>query len=296
MRRRIALIGLLALMMLLPSRPVDAVSTIEVEAELGGRDVTTADSTDPIRIEPRKEVPLELTLRNLGDEVEEIRYVRLEGKALGLTFLTYDLGVRTTLDPGERATVATALDFFDLDNQATGYLGTSLRVYDPNRQLLGEQRFVVDVRGRATSTLGLFAIVVVGISIFSVTVLVLNTLRRRLPPNRFVRGLQFAVAGSAVGVTLALGVAILRVAFADVEAWVPLVTLPTVIAFAVGYIAPGPLSRSIRDVREEALREVADKVAARAARVSSGAFIPGSGFAEREPVSVPAEREDESAP
>lgn len=296
MRRRIALIGILALVMLLPSRPVDAVSTIEVEAELGGRDVTTADSTDPIRIEPKEEVPLQLTLRNLGDEVEEIRYVRLEGKALGLTFLTYDLGVRTTLDPGERATVATALDFFDLDNQATGYLGTSLRVYDPNRQLLGEQRFVVDVRGRATSTLGLFAFVVVGISIFSVTVLVLNTLRRRLPPNRFVRGLQFAVAGSAVGVTLALGVAILRVAFADVEAWVPLVTLPTVIAFAVGYIAPGPLSRSIRDVREEALREVADKVAARAGRAASGAFIPGSGFAEREPVPVPAEREDDPAP
>ncbi len=296
MRGRIVLIGILALVMLLPSRPVDAVSTIEVEAELGGRDVTTADSTDPIRIEPKEEVPLELTLRNLGDEVEEIRYVRLEGKALGLTFLTYDLGVRTTLDPGERATVATALDFFDLDNQATGYLGTSLRVYDPNRQLLGEQRFVVDVRGRATSTLGLFAFVVVGISIFSVTVLVLNTLRRRLPPNRFVRGLQFAVAGSAVGVTLALGVAILRVAFADVEAWVPLVTLPTVIAFAVGYIAPGPLSRSIRDVREEALREVADKVAARAGRAASGAFIPGSGFAEREPVPVPAEREDDPAP
>lgn len=296
MSRRIVLLGVLVLAMLLPSRPVDAVSTIEVEAQLGGRDVATADSADPIRIEPREEVPLELTIRNLGDEVEQVRYVRLEGKALGLTFLTYDLGVRTTLDPGERATVETALDFFDLDNQATGYLGTSLRVYDLNRQLLGEQRFVVDVRGRATSTLGLFAFVVVGISIFSVTVLVLNTLRRRLPPNRFVRGLQFAVAGSAVGVTLALGVAILRVAFADVEAWVPLVSLPTVIAFAVGYIAPGPLSRSIRDVREEAFREVVDKVAARAARAPSGAFIPGSGFAAREPVPVPAERDDEPAP
>jgi hypothetical protein len=284
MRHRLLLLGLFALALLLPQRVAHAEDTIEIEARLGGRDVATADSTDPIRIEPRQEVPLELTIRNLGDQVEEIRYVRVEGKALGLTFLTYDLGVRTTLAPGEEATIETALDFFDLDNQATGYLGTSLRVYDGSRELLGEQRFVVDVRGKATSTLGLFAFVVVGISIFSVTVLIANTLRRRLPANRFVRGLQFAVAGSAIGITLALGAAILRVAFTDVEAWVPLVALPTVIAFAVGYIAPGPLARSIRDVREEALLDVADKVAARAA--SAGAFIPGSGYSEREPIAA----------
>ena len=287
MRRLVALLGLLGAMLLLPAAPARAGSTIEVEARLGGRDVATADSTDPIRIEPRKEIPLELTIRNLGDQTEEIRYVRLEGKALGLTFLTYDLGVRATLEPGEQTTVETSLDFFDLDSQATGYLGTSLRVYDGDRRLLGEQGFVVDVRGKATSTLGLFAFVVVGISVFSVLVLIANTLRRRLPANRFVRGMQFAIAGSAIGVTLALGVSILRVAFADVEAWVPLVMLPTSIAFALGYLAPGPLSRSIRDVKEEeALQLAAETAVLRASGgfepATSGAFIPGSGFSPRE--------------
>ena len=286
MRRRLALLGLLVAVLVLPEVAAHAASTVSIQANIAGRDVASADSTDPVRIEPRKEVPLELTIRNDGTHAQQIRYVRLEGKALGLTFLTYDLGVRATLEPGEQTTVTTALDFFDLDSQATGYLGTSLRVYDAERRLLGEQRFVLDVRGKATSTLGLFAIVVVGISIFSVTVLVANTLRRRLPANRFVRGVQFAVAGSAIGLTLALGVSILRVAFADVEAWVPLVMFPTVIAFALGYIAPGPLSRSIRDVREEeALQLVAQQALARrsGAEASAGAFIPGSGFSAREP-------------
>lgn len=273
MRRRLALLGLMAAMLLYPQASAHAATAIEIDARIGGRDVASADSTSPIRIDPREEVPLELTIRNRGRETQEIRYVRLEGKALGLTFLTYDLGVRTTLKPGEQTTVETALDFFDLDNQATGYLGTSLRVYDADRRLLGEQGFVVDVRGKATSTLGLFALVVVAMAIFSVGVLVANTLRRRLPSNRFVRGLQFAVAGAAIGVTLALGVSILRVAFADVEAWVPLVFLPTVIGFALGYIAPGPLSRSIRDVREEeALQVVAQVAVARA----SGIHVPAS--------------------
>lgn len=294
MRRALAVVAVLVAVVALPPVPAHAaISNVEIEARLAGRDVATADSSDPIRIEPREEVPIEITIRNTGDQAERIRYVRLEGKALGLTFLTYDLGVRTTLRPGEETTVETALDFFDLDSQATGYLGTSLRVYDGDRRLLGEQTFVVDVRGKATSTLGLFAVVVVGIAVFSVTVLVLNTLRRRLPANRFVRGMQFAIAGASVGVTLALGVSILRVAFADVEAWVPLVFLPTVVGFVLGYLAPGPLSRSIRDVREqEALDAAAQRALARATGAhapASGAFIPGSGFAERSRLEPDAE-------
>jgi hypothetical protein len=288
-RRRLLLFVVVATSLLLPQRPaLAATSPIEIEAELAGRDLTSADSTEPVRIEPREEVPLTLTLRNTGDQVEEIRYVRLEGKALGLTFLTYDLGIRTTLQPGEQTTLETALDFFDLERQATGYLGTSLRVYDGERRLLASQSFVVDVRGNATSTLGLFAVVVVAVAVFSVFVLVLNTLRRRLPANRFVRGVQFAIAGSSIGVTLSLGVSILRVAFADVEAWVPLVFLPTVIGFALGYLAPGPISRSIRDVKEEeALQAAAEQAVARASGAfepaTSGAFIPGSGFSPRTP-------------
>jgi hypothetical protein len=278
-KRALALLVATGLALVVPTSPASAGGTIEIEASIGGRDVTTADSTDPIRVEPTEPVPLLLTLRNNGDRTEEVRYVRLEGTALGLTFLTYDLGVRATIPPGGRTTVDTDLDFFDLEKQATGYLGTSLRVYDPERRLLATTTFVVDVRGNATSTLGLFALAVLAVAAFSCTVLVLNTLRRRLPPNRFVRGLQFAVAGAAIGVTLAMGVSVLRIAFADVDAWVPLVSFPTLIAFALGYLAPGPLSRSIRDVKaEEALQAAAEQAVARATGAhepaTSGGFLP----------------------
>jgi hypothetical protein len=279
--RRVLLLAVVLLVLPLGGRAsAQSSDTVEIEAELAGRDVATADSSDPVEIEPREEIPLLLTMRNTGDSPVTVRYVRLEGKALGLTFLTYDLGVRTTLAPGEETTLDTTLDFFDLESQATGYLGTSLRVYDPDRRLLGAEDFVIDVRGNATSTLGLFAVVVLGVAIFSTTVLVLNTLRRRLPSNRFVRGTQFAIAGAAIGITLSLGLAILRITFADVEAWVPLVVIPMVLGFALGYLAPGPLSRSIRDVREEeALQVVAETAVARASGMydpaTSGAYTPG---------------------
>jgi hypothetical protein len=277
----------IAYLALSPPAGAAAGGRLELDCVIGGRDIDSADSTDPIEIDPTKQIPIRVTIRNGTDQDAVIRYVRLEGKALGLTFLTYDLGIRTTLDAGETTTVAAELDFFDLEDQATGYLGTSLRVYDPDRHVLTERSFVIDVRGKATSTLGLFALVVVAVAIYSTLILVLNTLRRRLPSNRFVRGVQFALAGGAIGVTLSLGVSILRVAFADVETWVPLVTLPTVIAFALGYLAPGPLSRSIRDTQEEeALQLAARAVVAHASGIhdpaTSGRFDPRSGgFAQR---------------
>ena len=253
--------------------PAGAAQTLDVEARIAGRDLADVDSANPLSIDPNEEIPLSVTIRNAGNRTENIRFVRLEGEALGLTFLTYDLGIRATLRPGEETTVEAVLDFFDLEDQATGYLGASLRVYDDDRRLLGEQSFVMDIQGKPTSTLGLFAVAVLGIAAFSVTTLVLNTMRRRLPANRFVRGMQFGIAGAAIGVTLALGVSILRISFADVEAWVPLVFLPTVIAFGVGYVAPGPLSQSIRDVREEeALLAAAEAAVARA----SGTHAPAS--------------------
>ena len=273
MRRIVAALLATAWLAIAVAPPAGAAQTLDVEARIGGRDLAEVDSTNPISIDPNAEIPLSVTIRNAGNRTENVRFVRLEGEALGLTFLTYDLGIRATLRPGEETTVEAVLDFFDLEDQATGYLGASLRVYDEDRRLLGEQRFVMDIQGKPTSTLGLFAVAVLGIAAFSVTTLVLNTMRRRLPANRFVRGLQFGVAGGAIGVTLALGVSILRISFADVEAWVPLVFLPTVIAFGVGYVAPGPLSQSIRDVRDEdALLAMAEAAVARA----SGGHAPAS--------------------
>lgn len=295
MKKLVALLALALGLLAALAGPAAAAKTVDITAEIAGRDISTADSEAPLELDPTETVPLTITLHNAGTVTEVVRFVRLEGQALGLTFLTYDLGMRAELEPGETVTLDAELDFFDLDEQATGYLGTSLRVYDADRLLLGQQDFVLDVKGQTTSTLGLFAFAVLGIAGFSITVLVLNTLRRRLASNRFVRGLQFAVAGSAVGVTLALGVSILRIGFAEVEDWVPLVFLPTVIAFGIGYLAPGPLSQSIRDVREEdALQALAESALLRRSGEHPMA-VGGSAFIDvRTPTATDEERRTEA--
>jgi hypothetical protein len=273
-RRRLLLVPLLVLLGVVALTDVAAAQTadrsVTITGTIGGRDITTGKtSEDALPLDPDELIPVRLTLRNQTDQTEEIRYVRLEGKALGLTFLTYDFGARAVLGPHDRTVIETKLDFFDLESQATGFLGTSIRVYDGNGFLIGEQRFVVDVLGKPNSTLGSFALIVFGLAVFSVAVIIVNTIRRRLPSNRFVRGLQFAMAGAAIGVTLSLGVSILRIGFADVDDWVRLVFTPTAIAFILGYLAPGPLQRSIRDYQaEEALEAAAHVAVARSSGVN----------------------------
>lgn len=268
--RSAALLGLLAAL-LLGARPAgaDTGRPLVITGSIDGRDLAGADREHPIELDPRGRPRVQLTIRNEGTELERVRYVRLEGKALGLTFLTYDLGVQAVLQPNDRTVVDTELDFFDLESQATGYLGTSVRVYDADGFVIGEQAFVLDVLGNANSTLGSFAVIVFGLAVFSATVIVINTVRRRLPANRFVRACQFAMSGSAIGLTLSLSVSILRIGFADVDGWVRLVATPTAIAFVLGYLAPGPLSRSIRDVQtEEVLAAAAQVAVARQSGVS----------------------------
>jgi hypothetical protein len=256
-----ALVAVAALLALAAPAGAQAGSDLTIAGSIDGRDIDTADSDDPIELDPEALIPIQVTIRNEGEQEERIRYVRLEGKALGLTFLTYDLGVRAVLGPQDRTEVDTVLDFFDLESQATGYLGTSIRVYDDEGFLIGEKKFVVDVLGRPSSTLGSFAVIVFALAVFSISVIVVNTIRRRLPSNRFVRACQFAMAGSALGITLSLGVSIMRIGFADVDDWVGIVLTPTAIAFAIGYLAPGPLQRSIKDYQAEEVLTAAAQVA-----------------------------------
>ena len=207
-------------------------SRLSITGTIDGHDIHKGGSDNPIKLDPKKLIPVDITIRNLGDQPESIRYVRLEGKALGLTFLTYDLGVKAVLQPKDRTNVQTKLDFFDLESQATGYLGTSVRVYDSDGFLIA--RTVRRRRAReAELHVGSFAVIVFGT----------GDLQRRgdhrehdpssAAANRFIRGAQFAMAGSTIGITLSFGVSILRIGFADVDEWVRIVLTPTGIAFAL---------------------------------------------------------------
>ncbi len=249
----------------------DSSEVVSVEATIDGRALDTADASDPLPLST-EESELVLTMTNTSDTPQAVRYLRLEGEMVGLTFLTYTTRVGVELEPGEQRTVTVPLDFFDIDSQAHGFLRSKLALYAPgaDRELLGSDDFAVDVRGSVTSTMALFAALLLLTTLASLAINAKGLAQRTLPPNRFVRALRFGVSGLGVGLLLTVAFSVLRIFPLPSVAWWPLLLIPTAIAFAAGYVAPGAVDE-LDDEELEDLRELDETLAAVAAAASEGA-------------------------
>lgn len=242
---------------------------IEIDATIDEISLDVADASDPLPLSTA-ESQMVLTMTNVSDAPQAIRYLRLEGEMVGLTFLTYTTRVGVELAPGEQRTVTVPLDFFDIDSQAHGFLRAKLALYAPgtDRELLGTDEFAVDVRGSVTSTMALFAALLLFVTVASLFANISGLARRTLPPNRFRRAARFAASGLGVGLLLTVAFSVLRIFPLPSVAWWPLLVIPTAAAFAAGYVAPGAVDE-IDEEELEDLRELDETLAAVAATVSA---------------------------
>ena len=156
------------------------------------------------------------------------------------TFLGYDVTTNFSLDAGETRSLSVPVDLFDLDGQGHGFLRTDVRIYTPDREQLGTTGFATDIRGRPWSTMGLFAVLLLAITVGTAAVNFVALSRRRLPANAFTRGLRFAITGLGFGLLLAVAFSVLRIFPLPSTSWVPMVLIPTLVGFALGYLSPGP--------------------------------------------------------
>lgn len=242
-------------------------AVLEIDATIDEIRLDDADAADPLPLST-VESQLSMEMTNTSDDAQAVRYLRLEGEMLGLTFLTYTTRIDVQLAPGETRAVTVPLDFFDIDSQAHGYLRAKLALYAPGqeRRLLATDDFAVDVRGSVTSTMALFALLLFIVTVGSIVLNLQGLARRTLPPNRFRRGLRFAVSGLGVGMLFTVAFSVLRIFPLPSVAWWPLLIIPTAVAFAAGYVAPGATDEVDQDELDD-LRELDDTLAAVATAV-----------------------------
>jgi hypothetical protein len=256
-RTRTLLAALLAsLFVVLLAAPAAADAALEMRVEIGGRVARDRAGAAAIPLDPHRKIPLRIEVTNVGDAAVRVRHVVLAGQAVGFQFVTYDVDVNRRVPPGETRVIVVRLDLYDLGRQATGYLAASVRLYDAQRNLLAQQKFVMDVQGTWTSTIGIFSIVLFFLAVFSLVMIGLRLYRHELSRNRAVRGLQFMLAGAAIGLLLALGLPAMRWTTVTTDGWIPLVIGPMAIGFVLGYLAPGPISYTIADAREDEMLDI----------------------------------------
>lgn len=230
---------------------------VTVEAEIDGHPVSYRGVNNPIVLGDDREVDLAVQVTNDSDQDVAVRRVRLEGIALGVTFLAYDTVAPVVVPAGGSEVVRIVLPLDELPEQAVGLIPAAVAIVNDDGRRVADQSFVVDVQGTMGSTFGTFGLVIAAFTAVSLAVNGWLVARRRLPPSRFARGLRFAVSGAGIGLTVAFTFSAVRWLPPYQGVWQVLVVVPALVGFALGFVSPGPLAID-EDPIDRALREHAD--------------------------------------
>lgn len=244
-------------------------TTVKITAaSIDGHSLFGDTRANPVPLEPRPEVPFSVTVENQGDTPVNVRYVRITGAMLGIRFVRYQATIKRVIGPRDSITISEPADFFDVDGRANGYINSALQIVDEDRVTLASKGFTADVQGKFLSSEGLLLAEVLVFFAIGLLQIILGVYRRRLPANRFYRGVLFAITFGSAAVAIVVGIAMLRIGLLRPTTWIPAVLLTTAGGFVLGYLSPGPLDRNAEDRADD---EVIDLVAAEAVARVSGA-------------------------
>jgi len=217
-----------------------AVSGVRMTATINGRDTKTITSNNPLRLRPEQNPDVKVSAFNGTDHPVNVRSVRIDGKAMDLTFYTFSTEVDLVLAPGQSGEREFTIDLMDLGGQATGLLPSRLSLLDPHRQIIASHSFPADVRGSLRSVYGIFGIAVAGITACLLAAVLVRLVTHRLPANRWTRAVRFAIPGIGIGLSLTFTLSVFRVFSPDPNKWLTLTAAGALIGFVIGYLTPGP--------------------------------------------------------
>jgi hypothetical protein len=220
------------------ARASDA-DVLSLTGSLAGRDLASASPEQPIPLRHGELTELRLDVTNTSSEPVAVAHVRIEGELLDLIFLTYDTGIHEVIAPGESRVISFPIDFFDLRGQAHGFLRGRLRLYDDDRRALASNELVIDGRGSPWATMATFNLVLAAVAGASFAWNLYRLAQRRLPANRFARGLRFLHSGVATGLALSAASSTLRIWPLSTFGWIAITTVMALFAFMLGYLSPG---------------------------------------------------------
>jgi hypothetical protein len=231
-----------ALMLGASTPSAGAAPDMTFHARLDGQPLDLSSSGDPVVLQPDRRSILQLDMRNHGSDPAVVRHVQIRGTAFGITLMAYDFTINAIVPAGGREHLAVPVEFVDLGQQSDGLLPATMELLSTDDAELASQDFTVDVQGSPGSLMVIFTAIVAIATGVSIAAIWLAIVRRRLPPNRVRRGIRLGIAGAGVGVTLTLLLSLLLFMPPKGSVWIPLILIPTLGAFALGFFSPGPMA------------------------------------------------------
>jgi hypothetical protein len=224
------------------AQPSSGDTAMSFQARLDGAPLDLSSSGDPIVLKPDSPLLLRLAMRNDGTDPAVVRHVQIRGTAFGITLLAYDFTINSLVRPGETEVLRVPVQFVDLGQQSDGLLPASMTLTSADGTELANQDFTVDIQGSASSLTVIFTMIVAIATGISIAAIWIAVLRRRLPHSRWRRGLRLGIVGAGVGVTVTMLLSVLLFMPPKGSVWVPLVLIPAIAAFVLGYLSPGPMA------------------------------------------------------
>ena len=236
------LVVLLAGVTLVPV--ASAADNVTFVVKIDGEDVSNSSGSNPVAIDG--EVPLEVTIDNGTSKPVTVNAVRLIGRSVGATVFSSEIAIGAQLDPGETQTRTIQLDLRGITDQANGLFEGEVQLLDPNRSVIASEDAVWDVRGSMTSLFGLFAIMLLVVTIILTAFSFRDLATGRLSKNRWWRGVRFAFVGLSIGATVLVWMSVLRLVAPRAVIAYPLLLVLGIAGFVLGSLSPDP-SHGIED-------------------------------------------------
>jgi hypothetical protein len=268
-----ALLSMILVVLMAPPAAADPPG-LTWSVSINDRDLNSVTRNDPLVLGTSDSARVQLDLINDGPTELAVRSIRIEGEVIGLAFFSYTTRLDILLPASEQTERRFDIDISDLGQQATGLLPTKVIMIGPDREVVAERAFAVDVQGSMASIYGAFGLIMAGITAVVLVGLLRAIWRRQLPTNRWERASRFLPSGLGIGLVVTFTLSAARLLVPSARWWLPLLLLFGGAAFLIGYFLPVGSTSS----PAEADREVSDQAASdQAGSARPGSDIDGSG-------------------
>ncbi|GAB2546282.1 hypothetical protein [Nocardia heshunensis] len=230
----------LVLTVVFAAGPAHAAGEVSAKATIDGRAIAGASADNPVRLDPKKVVPVVVEVTNPTANSVSIRRVDLAGHVLGLNFYSYSTTVELTVGAGKTEKLTYRLDPAGLDGQATGLIGSDLTLIAGDGKPLTAVHTVIDVRGSLVSVYGLFGIIIAVLTGLAIADAALTVARHRLSANRWQRGLRLLAPGLGIGLMIGFTASVARWWVPGTALWLSLAGATAAVFFLAGYLSPTP--------------------------------------------------------